>query len=114
LWEAQTTGPLSTIIGSEARVAAVEALDGPFESWSAMILPMSAYSYHEQRKFAKALVYYRKAIEAARGATMNDDVRHFVVVWMRIGIKLWLHSASVVEMPAYPEAKPLRSAFLPA
>jgi tetratricopeptide (TPR) repeat protein len=84
-----------------ARVAAFEERSGPFEWWSAMILPALAYLYHEQRKFAQALVHYRKAIGAARRALMHEDLRSFVVYWMRLGIKLCLRSASVIEMPPY-------------
>jgi hypothetical protein len=90
-----------------ARVAAFEKLKGPFEWWSAMIVPVTAHFYHEQRRFAKALVYYRKTIEAARRAIMTEDLRHFVVYWMRIGIKLSQRSASVVRMPAYSEPQPI-------
>jgi hypothetical protein len=89
-----------------AQVAAFDELNRPFEWWSAMILPVTAQFYHEQRKFAKALVHYRKAMKAARGAVMTEDLRDFVVYWMRIGIKLCLRSASVVEMPPYSGPQP--------
>jgi hypothetical protein len=84
-----------------ARVAEFEKLSEPFEWWAAMSLPSAAYLFHEQRKFAQALVYYRKAIGAARRAVMHEDLRYFVVYWMRLGIKLCLRSARVVEMPPY-------------
>ena len=84
-----------------ASVAAFEKLSEPFEWWSAMLLPRAAYLFHEQRKFAQALVHYRKAIGAARRAIMHEDLRDFVVYWMRLGIKLCLRSARVVEMPPY-------------
>jgi tetratricopeptide (TPR) repeat protein len=84
-----------------AQVAAFEEIRGPFEWWSAMILPAVAHLYHEQRKFTQALVYYRKAIRAARKAIMHEDLRYFVVYWMRLGIKLCLRSARVVEAPPY-------------
>jgi hypothetical protein len=60
-----------------------------------------AHLYHEQRKFAQALVYYRKVIRAARRAIMHGDLRCFVVYWMRLGIKLCLRSATVVMAPPY-------------
>ena len=44
-----------------------------------------SHLYHEQRKFAQALVYYRKVIRAARRAIMHGDLRYFVVYWMRAG-----------------------------
>lgn len=84
-----------------ARVAAFEELREPFEWWSAMPLPAAAYLYHEQRKFADAVAYYRKAIAAARRAIMHPDLRAFVIHWMRLGVKLGLGSAKVVRMPAF-------------
>lgn len=32
---------------------------------------------------------------------MHEDLRYFVVYWMRLGIKLCLRSARVVEAPPY-------------
>jgi tetratricopeptide (TPR) repeat protein len=84
-----------------ARVAAFEERSGLFEWCSAMILPALAYLYHEQRKFPQALVHYRKAIGAARRAIMHEDLRSFVIYWMRLGIKLCLRSASIIRMPPY-------------
>jgi tetratricopeptide (TPR) repeat protein len=84
-----------------AQVAAFEELSEPFEWWSAMILPALAYLYHAQRKFAQALVYYRKAIGAARRAIMDEDFRYFIVYWMRLETKLCLRSARLVELPPY-------------
>ena len=82
-------------------MAAFEEIRGPFQWWSAMILPAVAHLYHEQRKFDQALVYYRKAIGAARRSIMHEDLRYVVVYWMRLGIKLCLRSARVVEAPPY-------------
>jgi tetratricopeptide (TPR) repeat protein len=87
--------------GFLANVAAFEKLVEPFEWWAATPLPAAAYFYHEQRNFARALVYYRKAITAARRAVMHEDLRTFVTSWMWLGVKLCLGSASVVRMPAY-------------
>jgi hypothetical protein len=84
-----------------ARVAAFEMCSEPFEWWSAMPLPAAAYFYHEQRKFGQAVVHYRKAIGAARRANMHQGLRSFVIRWMRLGIKLCLRSAKVVQMPPY-------------
>src|SRR5579862_1736972 len=53
------------------RVAAFEKLNEPFDWWWAMPLPEAAYLYHEQGKFSQALVYYRKAIDAARRAEFD-------------------------------------------
>ena len=84
-----------------AQVAAFEGLIGTFEWSAAMILTAVAYLYHEQRRFAPATVYYRKAIRAARRAVMHEDFRQFVIHWMRLGIKLCLREAKVVEAPPY-------------
>ena len=84
-----------------ARVAEFEKLSEPFDWWSAMPLPAAAYFYHEQRRFGCAVVYYRKAIAAARRAIMHADLRAFVIHWMRLGLKLCLRSGKVVRMPAY-------------
>jgi hypothetical protein len=53
---------------------------------------VTAQLYHEQRKFAQALLYYRKAISAARRAVMNEDFRAFVQHWLRVEMKLCKHS----------------------
>jgi tetratricopeptide (TPR) repeat protein len=84
-----------------ARVAAFEKLNEPFDWWCAMPLPQAAHLYHEQGKFPEALVYYRKAIDAARRAVMHQALRDFVVHWMSLGVELCLRSAKVVQMPAY-------------
>ena len=84
-----------------ARVEAFEKRTGPFEWWAAMPLPAAAYLYHEQRKFAEALQYYRKAIKAARVATMHENLRAFVLYWMRVGVKLCKHAAGMIRMPPY-------------
>jgi hypothetical protein len=84
-----------------ARVAEFEKRGEPFDWWSAMCLPATAYLYHEQRKFSQAVAYYRKAIGAARRAIMHEDLRGFVIRWMRLGVKLCLRSTTVVQMPPY-------------
>jgi hypothetical protein len=73
----------------------------PFDWFTAMPLSVAGYLFHEQRKFSKALFYYRKAIQAARRAIMHEDLRAFVLSWPRIGVKLCLHAAEMVAMPAY-------------
>ena len=57
--------------------------------------------YHEQRKYARALLHYRKAIRAARRAVMHENLRVFVIQWLRRGVKLCNHSARMMPMPLY-------------
>jgi len=83
------------------RVAVFESRQRPVEWWAAMPIVSAAYLFHEQRKFVQALTYYRKAIRAAREATMREDFRSFVLGWMRIGAKLCLREAPMLRMPAY-------------
>jgi hypothetical protein len=84
-----------------ARVESFEKRCGPYDWFAAMPLVEAAYLYHEQRKFSQALFYYRKTIRAARGATMHEDLRAFVLSWVRIGAKICLQEARMVRMPAY-------------
>jgi hypothetical protein len=84
-----------------ARVEAFEKLREPFDWYAAMPLAVAAQLYHEQRKFAQALLYCRKAISAARRAVMHEDFRAFVLYWLRVEMKLCRHSVGVVPMPAY-------------
>jgi hypothetical protein len=84
-----------------ARVEAFEKLREPFDWYAAMPLAAAAQLYHEQRKFAQARLYYRKAISAARRAVMNEDFRAFVLHWLRVEMKLCRHLVGIVPMPAY-------------
>jgi tetratricopeptide (TPR) repeat protein len=86
---------------SASRVKAFEKCDEPFGWFNAMPLSAAAYLYHEQGKFALALLHYRKAIHAARRAVMHEDLRAFVIRWLRLGMKLCKHSARMIPMPPY-------------
>jgi hypothetical protein len=91
-----------------ARVEAFEQLSGPFEWWAAMPVVAAANFYHEQRKFPQALLYYRKAIAAARSAEMHEDLRAFVLHWLRVQMNLCELSEKLIPMPPY------RGAWIPA
>ena len=84
-----------------ARVEAFEKLDEPFDWYSAMPVAAAAQLYHEQRKVSLALLYYRKAIRAARRAEMNERFRAFVIYWLRLEIKLCEHFAGMLLIPGY-------------
>lgn len=85
----------------EAWSADFEKVHESFDWYTAMPLATTAHLYHQQRKFSQALVYYRKAIRAARTAIMHEHLRAFVLGWMRTGVKLCLHAAGMIRMPAY-------------
>jgi hypothetical protein len=91
-----------------ARVKAFEQLSGPFEWWAATPVVAAANFYHEQRKFSQALPYYRKAIAAARAAVMHEDLRAFVLHWMRLQMNLCGLSQEIIPMPPY------RGSWIPA
>jgi hypothetical protein len=84
-----------------ARVEAFELLSGPFEWWAAMPVVAAANFYHEQRKFPQALLYYPKAIAAARCAVMHEDSRAFVLHWLRLQMNLCELSEEMIPMPPY-------------
>jgi hypothetical protein len=84
-----------------ARVEAFEQISGHFDWFRVMPLAVSAQFYHEQRKYAPALLHYRKAIRAARRAVMHENLRVFVIPWLRRGVKLCNHSARMMPMPLY-------------
>jgi hypothetical protein len=84
-----------------ARVEAFEQSSEPFDWYRAMPLAVSAQFYHEQRKYTPALLHYRKAIRAARRAVMHENLRAFVLQWLRRGVKLCNHSAKMIPMPSY-------------
>jgi hypothetical protein len=82
-------------------VEAFEKFGEPFAWINATPLISAANLYHEQSKYEPALVYYRKAINAARRAVMHEDFRAFVIQWLRLGVKLCKHSARMIPMPPY-------------
>jgi hypothetical protein len=84
-----------------ARVEAFEKRGEPFEWFAAMPLVAAAYLYHEQGKFSPALVHYRKAIRAANRAVMNEDLRAFVLYWLRVGEERCERSEGMIPMPPY-------------
>jgi hypothetical protein len=84
-----------------ARAEAFEQHRGPFDWFTAMPVAVAAQFYHEQRKFPQALVYYRKAIDAARMAVMHDDLRTFVLHWLQDGVQRCERSAGMIPMPPY-------------
>jgi hypothetical protein len=83
------------------RVDAFEKCAEPYAWFNAMPVAAAAQFYHEQRKFSQALLYYRKAIHAARRALMHEDLRAFVIRWLRLGVKLCKRSARMIPMPLY-------------
>lgn len=85
----------------EAWAAEFEQRGEPFDWFTAMPLATTAQLYHEQRKFSQALHYYRSAIRAARRAIMHEDLRAYVLSWMRTEVKLCLHAAEIAAMPVY-------------
>ena len=92
----------------KARVEAFEKCQEPFDWCTAMPVAVAAQFYHEQRKFPQALLFYRKAISAARRAVMHEDLRASVLSWLRVGVKLCKRSARIVRTPPY------RGPWLPA
>jgi hypothetical protein len=84
-----------------ARIEAFEKRGEPFEWFAAMPLVAAAYLYHEQGKFTPALVHYRKAIQAASRAVMNEDLRAFVLHWLRVGEERCERSEGMIPMPPY-------------
>lgn len=84
-----------------ARVAKFEEISGPFEWFAAMPLAVSAQFYHEQGKFDFALLHYQKAIRAACCAVMHENLRVFVLAWLRDGVKRCNNSEGMIPMPLY-------------
>jgi hypothetical protein len=84
-----------------ARIESFERSSEPFDWYSAMPLAVCAQFYHEQRRYTPALLHYRKAIRAARRAVMHEDLRAFVLQWLRRGVKLCNHSTKMIPMPPY-------------
>jgi len=86
---------------SAARIEAFEKRGEPFAWFAAMPLVAAAHLYHEQGKVTPALVHYRKAIQAANRAVMNEDLRAFVLHWLRVGENRCEGSEEMIPMPPY-------------
>lgn len=84
-----------------ARAVAVEQISGPFDWFRAMPLSAAAQFYHEQGKFDSALLYYHKAIRAARCAVMHENLRSFVLAWLQDGVMRCNNSERKIAIPLY-------------
>jgi hypothetical protein len=84
-----------------ARVEAFEQRREPFDWYTAMPVAVAARFYHEQRKFPQALLYYRKAMDAARRAVMHEDLRAFVLRWLELEVNRCELSEEMIPMPPY-------------
>jgi len=84
-----------------ARVKAFEQHRGPFDWFTAMPVAAAAQFFHEQGKFSQALLYYRKAIRAARRAVMHENLRALVLHWSQEGAQRCKRSEGVIPMSAY-------------
>jgi hypothetical protein len=84
-----------------ARAEACEQISAPFDWFRAMPLSVAAQFYHEQGKFDSALLYYHKAICAARCAVMHENLRGFVLAWLQEGVRRCNNSESMIPMPSY-------------
>lgn len=84
-----------------ARAEASEQISGPFDWFRAMPLSVAAQFYHEQGKFDSALLYYHKAIRAARCAVMHENLRGFVLAWLHEGVRRCNNSEKMIPMPFY-------------
>jgi len=77
------------------QVKEFEKRSEPFDWRDATPVVVAAQLYHEQRKFAPALLYYRKAISAARRAAMDEDLRVFELYWLRVAVKHCEHASGL-------------------
>jgi tetratricopeptide (TPR) repeat protein len=78
-----------------------ESHEGPFDWYTSMPIVFLAEIYHEQCKYAKALAAYRKAIQLARGAIMEQGFRLFVIQWLRVSVKSCIRGKRPIATPAY-------------
>jgi hypothetical protein len=84
-----------------AMVEEFERRSEPFDWFIATPVAVAAQLFHEQRKCGQALLYYRKAIGAARRAVMDEGLRAFLLHWFRVEVKLCKHSAGIAPIPPY-------------
>jgi hypothetical protein len=84
-----------------AMVEEFEKRREPFDWFIATPVAVAAQLFHEQRKCGQALLYYRKAIGAARRAVMDEGLRAFLLHWLRVEVKLCRHSAGIAPIPPY-------------